>query len=181
MKPTKFIAGVFDDPVLLLRAAKKAKETGIKVYDCYTPFAVHGLDKHLGIKRTRLSIAAFLYGCTGFVLSFILQNYISWVDWPINIGGKPNTFALVTFVPVCFESTVLCTALLTIFTFWAKSRMFHGVIPDLFDNRQTSDLFIMAIDADSNKNHDAIESMLKQEGAIDIRKKEFASNHSLIQ
>ena len=26
MKPTKFIAGVFDDPVLLLRAAKKAKD-----------------------------------------------------------------------------------------------------------------------------------------------------------
>jgi len=139
MKPTKFIAGVFEDPELILRAAKKAKESGIRVYDCYTPFVVHGLDKQLGIKRTRLSIAAFLFGCTGFILSLIMQNYMSYIDWPVNIGGKPNTPVLVTFVPVCFESTVLCTALLTIFTFWIKSRMFHGVTPDLFDDRQTSD------------------------------------------
>lgn len=181
MKPTKFIAGVFEDPELILRAAKKAKESGIRVYDCYTPFVVHGLDKQLGIKRTRLSIAAFLFGCTGFILSLIMQNYMSYIDWPVNIGGKPNTPVLVTFVPVCFESTVLCTALLTIFTFWIKSRMFHGVTPDLFDDRQTSDLFIMAIDAESHPNHAAIEAMLKEQGAIEVRTKEFSKKHSLIQ
>jgi len=181
MKPTKFIAGVFEDPELILRAAKKAKESGIKVYDCYTPFVVHGLDKQLRIQRTRLSIAAFLFGCTGFTLSLIMQNYMSYIDWPVNIGGKPNTPVLVTFVPVCFESTVLCTALLTIFTFWIKSRMFHGVTPDLFDDRQTSDLFIMAIDADAHSNHAAIEAMLKEQGAVEVRTKEFSNKHSLIQ
>jgi hypothetical protein len=181
MKPTKFIAGVFNDPELILRSAESFKNSGIRVYDCYTPFAVHGLDKPLGIKRTRLSIAAFLYGCTGLTLSLIMQNYMSFIDWPINIGGKPNTPVLPTFVPVCFESTVLCTALLTIFTFWAKSRMFHGVTPDLFDDRQTSDLFILAIDADSHSNHAAIEGMLKEHGAIEVRHKEFSDKHSLIQ
>lgn len=181
MKPTKFIAGVFEDPELIYRAAKNMKAAGVKVYDCYTPFAVHGLDKALGIERTRLSIAAFIFGCTGFSLSLLMQWFMSYLDWQVNIGGKPNTPVLVTYVPVTFESTVLLTALGTIMTFWVKSKMFHGVTPDLFDDRQTSDLFILAIDADSVKNHEVVNQILRDNGAIDIRIKEFDKRHSLIQ
>ncbi len=181
MKPTKFIAGVFDDPVLIIRAARKLRENGVRVYDAYTPFSVHGLDKEIGIKHTRLGIAAFLFGCTGFGLALWMQSYMSWSDWPMDVGGKPNTFVVPTYVPVCFESTVLCTALLTIFTFWIKSKMFHGVVPDLFDDRQTSDLFILAIDSVSHQNHSAIEGLLKEQGALEVRHKEFGKNHTLIQ
>ncbi len=181
MKPTNFIAGVFEDPELIFRAAKKMQLSGVKIYDCYTPFAVHGLDKTMGIERTKLSIAAFIYGCTGLIFAITLQWFTSYLDWQVNIGGKPNTPVLVTFVPVCFECTVLFTALGTIMSFWIKSKMFHGVTPDLFDERQTSDLFILAIDADSNKNHDAINQILRDNGAIDIRTKSFDKHHSLIQ
>lgn len=182
MKPTKFIAGIFNDPELICRAADGINKAGMKVYDCYTPFVVHGLDSLLGIKRTKLSIAAFIYGCTGFLLAVLMQSYMYYLDWPINIGGKPLTPVLPTFVPVCFEMTVLFTALGTIMTFWIKSKMFHGVKPDLFDPRQTSDLFVLAMDAEKYQGKsEEIMKILKANGAIEVKEQSFEKNHSLIQ
>ena len=51
---------LFDDDDILLDAIKKIKEKKHHINEVYTPFPVHGLDKALGLKPTRISILAFI-------------------------------------------------------------------------------------------------------------------------
>ena len=67
-----------------------------------------GLDEVLGLKRSRLPIAAFLFGLTGTSLALLMQFWMLGYDWPMIIGGKPHS-ALPPFIPVTFELTVLFT------------------------------------------------------------------------
>ena len=99
---------LFDDDDILLDAIKKIKEKKHHINEVYTPFPVHGLDKALGLKPTRISILAFIYGCIGFIVSVLMLNYIMIADWPQNIGGKPSFSYLENmpaFVPIMFELT----------------------------------------------------------------------------
>ena len=126
------------------------REKGIEVFDCYTPFPVHHLDTAMGINRTRLSIAAFLCGTTGFCLGLLLQFYMMVFDWPMNIGGKPSDYHMLpSMVPVVFECTILCTAYGLAFLFFFRNKMGHGVKPDILDLRQTNDHLLIAFDSDT--------------------------------
>ena len=102
----KILHAVYDDDDKLLAAVKKIKEADIDIEEVYTPFPVHGLDKVMGLKETRLAITAFIYGCIGFSFAIWMMNHIMILDWPQNIGGKPS-FSFIenmpSFVPIMFE------------------------------------------------------------------------------
>ena len=65
----KILHAVYDDDDKLLDAVKKIKAANYEIEEVYTPFPVHGLDKVLGLKDTRIAITAFIYGCIGFCFS----------------------------------------------------------------------------------------------------------------
>ena len=81
---------MYDDDDVLKDGAKKVVSKGIKVNEVFSPFPVHGIDPIIGVKQTRLGIMAFLYGLTGLLLATVGMRYFMVVDWPMNIGGKPN-------------------------------------------------------------------------------------------
>ena len=100
---------LYNDDDVLLSAVKKIRESKIDIEEVYTPFPVHGLDKVMGLKPTRIAIAAFLYGCIGITVATLMMYYIMIVDWPQNIGGNPSFSYLENmpaFVPIMFEMTV---------------------------------------------------------------------------
>jgi Protein of unknown function (DUF3341) len=100
----------FDSPADLLGAAGRAYEEGYRRMDAYTPFPVHGLAEALGFRRTRLPLLVFFGGIAGCVGGYGLQYWISAVDYPLNIGGRPlNSWP--AFIPVTFELTILVAAL----------------------------------------------------------------------
>ena len=117
---------LYNDDDVLLSAVKKIRESKIDIEEIYTPFPVHGLDKVMGLKPTRIAIAAFLYGCIGITVATLMMYYIMIVDWPQNIGGKPSFSYLEnmpSFVPIMFEMTVFHAAHLMVITFYLRSRM----------------------------------------------------------
>ena len=63
----KFLVGIFDDEDILLQGVDGIRDKGVKIHEVYTPFPVHGLDEALGYKRSRLPIAAFMFGLTGTI------------------------------------------------------------------------------------------------------------------
>ena len=65
---SKKLYGIYNDEEILLTAIKNLKAKGINCVDAISPFPVHGMDEALGLARTRISIAAFLYGATGTCL-----------------------------------------------------------------------------------------------------------------
>ena len=52
----KIIYGIFDDEEILLNSIREIRSNDINIKEVYTPFPVHGLDKELGLKETRMAI-----------------------------------------------------------------------------------------------------------------------------
>lgn len=168
-----FLTGVFEDDGVLMDAVKKVREGGVKIYEVFTPFPVHGLDHALGYKKTRLPIAAFLFGMLGTTLGLTMQYWMHGYDWPMIIGGK-NFASLPPFIPVTFELTVLLSALGMVGTFMAVSDLKPYKKPRIFDIRITDDKHVMAIDLASNdKSKEEIEKILSDAGASEVNEKNF--------
>jgi hypothetical protein len=170
-----FIIGVFEDEDVLVNAVRILRSKGVRIHEVFTPFPVHGLDEVLGYRRSRLPIAAFLFGITGTSLALLMQFWMLGYDWPMIIGGKPHA-ALPPFIPVTFEFTVLLSALGMVATFLIVSDMKPYGKPRQFDVRSTDDKLVMAIDLHVNRTQKpaAIAEILKDAGASEVNEKSFA-------
>jgi hypothetical protein len=167
-----FLLGIYEDEDVLLSAVKKVRSGGVKIHEVFSPYPIHGLDTALGYKRTRLPIAAFMFGFLGTALALLMQSYMMAIDWPMIIGGK--NYASVTWVPVTFELTVLLSALGMVGTFLVVSNMKPWGKARIFDIRSTDDKHVMAIDLDENKASAAeITSILNENGASEVNPKQF--------
>jgi hypothetical protein len=115
MNPTLYgLVAEFDTPEHLLSAARRAFAEGFRNMDAYTPFPVEGLAAAIGFHRTRLPLIVLIGGIIGCVGGFFLQYWISVLDYPINVGGRPlNSWP--SFIPVTFELTILLAALSAVF------------------------------------------------------------------
>src|SRR5438552_1770357 len=123
---SKTIYGIYDDEDVLVKGIEHLQAQGVNVTNVQSPFPVHGIEKLLHIPRTRISICAFLYGVTGTALALLMMWYMMIHDWHINIGGKPEFYLymnLPAFIPVTFESTVLCAAHGMFITFLLRSKL----------------------------------------------------------
>ena len=165
--------GIFDDEEVLLSSVKEIRSNNIEIEEVFSPFPIHGLDKALGLKETRMGITAFIYGCLGLSLGALMIYYIMIVDWPQNIGGKPNwTFYhnMPSFVTVLFECTVLFSAHLMSITFLIRCGLFPGGTSDSPDKRTTDDKFLMVINVDGDTS--SVKEILITTGATEINEKE---------
>ena len=165
--------GIFDDEEVLLSSVKEIRSNNIEIEEVFSPFPIHGLDKALGLKETRMAIMAFIYGCLGLSLGALMIYYIMIVDWPQNIGGKPNwTFYhnMPAFIPVLFECTVLLAAHLMSITFLIRCGLFPGGKSDSPDVRTTDDKFLMVINVDGDTS--SVKEMLTKTGATEINEKD---------
>lgn len=179
------LVSVYEDSDHLLSSVTKLRKKGVEIFDCYTPFPVHNLDVEMGIKRSNLTVGAFLCGMVGFLSGATLQFYMSttvldaFKSWPMNIGGKPIDEGLLTsMIPVMFELTVLFTAFGMATLFFARAKMIHGIKPDIIDPRQTNDRLFLAVEPSKlNIERDEFESICKAEGALEIRERNSESGH----
>ncbi len=167
MSKTKYILGHFADPDEMMHGIDKLQENNIPIYDVFTPMPIHGIEAKLGVKRSRLPIAAFCFGATGTLTAFTMIYYMMVHDWPMNIGGKP-AFAIPDFVPIMFELTVLFGAFGMVGTFFYKNHLFPGRAPRVMDLRATNDRFIIALDAEEVKDAKKAGDLLKEAGAVEV-------------
>ena len=70
------IYGFFDDEAALLSSVKEIRYNNIEIEEVFSPFPIHGLDKALGLKETRMAIMAFIYGCLGLSLGALMIYFI---------------------------------------------------------------------------------------------------------
>lgn len=168
-----YLVGIFDDEDVLLHAVEHIRDKGVKIKEVYSPFPVHGLDEALGYRRSRLPMAAFLFGMTGTSLALFTQIWMLGFDWPMIIGGK-NHYSIPPFIPVTFEFTVLLAAFGMVGTFLVVSDLKPYKWPRQYDIRSTDDKHVMAIDLGANKfSKDEISRILKDNGASEVNEKSF--------
>ena len=172
MSTTKIIYGIYADDDDLLDGVKAFNDKGIAINEVYTPFPVHGLDTALGLRKTRLSDAAFLYAVYGLTVGILVTWYTMNHDWPMNIGGKP-AFSWGTnmpaFVVPMLELMVFCAAHMMSLTFLVRNKMYPGCPPQNPDPRTTDDKFMMEFVTD---NVDAVKQILIDTGVEEITVKD---------
>lgn len=169
----KFVYGIFNDDDTVMNAIPELRKKGLRVKDVISPFPIHGLDHALGLKRTRISICCFIYGITGCSLALLMMYYMNIFDWPMDIGGKPSYAFyknLPAFIPVTFESTVLCAAHGMVITFFLRSKLLPGVEPHVIHPRMADDHFVMTVQVKDDSEISNAEALLRSAGAVEIRK-----------
>ncbi|MES2616477.1 MAG: DUF3341 domain-containing protein [Bacteroidota bacterium] len=166
--------GIFENPDKFLETVAKVNAKGAKIIDCYSPFPIHGIEKAMGLKRSLLPVGAFICGCIGFSLAISMEYYMMVYDWPMIIGNKPQIG--VSWVPVIFELSVLCTAFGIAILFFIRNRMIHGKLPaQRVDLRQTDDRMVIAIATDNDiVNKGELSGMLYNGGAVEVKER---TNH----
>jgi len=135
----------FQDEDDILGAASAVRRAGFRIADVYAPYAVHGLDKAIGLKPSKLPWVCFALGLLGAALKVWFEFWTTSVDWPINVGGKPwNSWP--AFVPVTFEVMVLFAGVSTVIAFLFVSRLWPGRKAVLADPFATDHRFVLVIE-----------------------------------
>jgi len=167
---SKVIQAMYNDDDILMNAVKEVRAASHHIEEVYTPFPVHGLEKAMGLKDTRIAITAFMYGCVGLCFSIWMMNYMMIEQWPQDIGGKPSfTFFqnMPAFVPIMFEMSVFFAAHLMVITFYMRSKLWPFKKAENPDPRTTDDMFVMEVLVDGNE--DELVSFLESTGTVEIK------------
>lgn len=167
------LVGVFSHESDLIGAVTAVRKAGLKIDDVYSPYAVHGLDRALGWKPSRLGWVCGLGGLTGAAFMLWFQWWTSAVSWPLNIGGKPWN-SLPAFVPIMFEGMVLCAGLSSVFALFVVTRLRPGkpvtpIVPGAMNDR-----FVLLVNqSDATFDVGAVSAMLRSHHAIDVSERIF--------
>jgi mono/diheme cytochrome c family protein len=164
--------GLYDTADEAVEGIRRVREQGFRRVDVVSPYPIHGIDEILGAKPSKLGYVALVAGLTGVTIGKIAQWWMSEVDYPLNIGGKP-LFSLPAFVPVVFEMMVLSASLavvIALLTYFVRLPKYGGALLDSkFISALTCDRFGVVIDAgDPAFDGAAIEGLLRTHGASDV-------------
>ena len=167
----RVLVSVFEREDDVVQATIAARKEGLEIVDVYTPYAIHGLDRAMGLPPSRLPWVCFLLGLLGAVTMTIFQFWASAVSWPINVGGKPWN-SLPAFVPAIFEITVLCGGVGTVLFFFWWAGMRPGLQSAMSDTRVTDDRFALVLrQTGARFNRPAVEALLKRFHAVRIEER----------
>jgi len=105
-KPPVALIAEFGSSQDLIAAIRKARQSGYRNLEAYTPYPIEDVWEELGHHRSWLPLIVLIAGIVGFFAGFGLQYWTSVINYPINIGGRPLN-SWVAFIPVTFETTIL--------------------------------------------------------------------------
>jgi Alternative complex III, ActD subunit len=157
----------FDSADALVAAARSAFAAGFRKMDGYSPFPVDGLAEALGFHRTRVPLIVLIGGIIGCLGGFFLQYWVSVIDYPINVGGRPlNSWP--SFIPVTFELTILIAALSAFLGVLALNGLpmpYHPVFNvDRFELASRNRFFLCIESADPKFDPDTTRKFLESVG-----------------
>jgi mono/diheme cytochrome c family protein len=143
--------GIFDTPDEIIHAAEKAVEKGYKKYDVHTPYPLHGMNSAMNLPPSKLGYIALIVGLSGALASLLTMFWMSAIDYPIVIGGKP-LFSFPAYVPIMFEVTVLTASIATVlamlFIFFKLPNNAHPLNGTEYMQKVASDKYGISIQCD---------------------------------
>jgi Protein of unknown function (DUF3341) len=165
------LIATFDSPAAVMHAAEQVRDAGYRRWDVITPFPIHGIDKAMGVGRSRVPRISLAGGITGFCTGMSMIWFMDKFDYPITVGGKPLFSPLFAF-PVSYELTILFTAFATIggmFVLNGLPMHYHPVLNYDQIRRGTDDLFFIVIEkADPRFNAENTRALLAAAGGREI-------------
>lgn len=139
----------FDDVDSISAAARAVRDAGYRRFDVFSPFPIHGIERDMGLRATRLPWLVLVCGLSGTALALLLQWWTNAIDYPFTISGKP-LFGVPANIPITFEVTVLLAAFaafLGMFVLNGLPQHHHALFEHARFARATDDGFFLAIEA----------------------------------
>lgn len=94
----------------LVDATRKTVAEGYSKMEAYSPVPIEELNDIIHRKRTILPKVILAGGLTGMATGFVLQYWASVIEYPMNIGGRPQA-AWTAFIVPSYELTILFASL----------------------------------------------------------------------
>ena len=165
----RMVMATFDHEDDVLAATRAAREQGYAIRDVFAPYAIHGIDRAMGLRPSRLTWVCFICGMIGALGMFWFQHWVAAIDWPIDVGGKPWN-SLPADVPVAFESMVLLGGFGSVFALFIVSRLYPGKKAVQPTPEVTDDRFVLVLDElDASYNIDDVRNMLADYDLVDLK------------
>jgi hypothetical protein len=143
----------FDDPKSLVQAAKRTYAAGYRRIDTYSPYPIEEAWEAIGHHDRRLSLIVLGGGVTGLLSGLGLQEWVSFLAYPVNIAGKPlNSWP--QFIPVTFELTILFAALAAVIGMIVLNGLpqpYHPVFNVPAFDRASRDRFFLVVESQDPK------------------------------
>ncbi|MDD3179974.1 MAG: DUF3341 domain-containing protein [Opitutaceae bacterium] len=165
------IIAAFDDTREIFQACEQVRDAGYTQWDALTPFPIHGLDRAMGLRRSKVPRLSLIGGIAGFCTGMALIWWTGAADFRLIVGGKPYFSPMFAF-PISYELSILFTAFATILGMFFLNRLpmhYHPVLKQPQFARATSDRFFIVIEATDPKFDAArTRALLVQAGGKDI-------------
>lgn len=166
--PLHGLMAEFDSVQALVDASRRAAADGYSVMEAYSPIPIEELNDIIHKKRTKLSRIVLAAGLTGMATGFLMQWWMSAVDYPMNVGGRPYA-TWTAFVVPSYELTILFSALAAAIGMFALNglpRPYHPVFNVPRFSMASSDKFFLVIEsADPRFDHAGTTRFLEEQGA----------------
>ena len=165
------ILAEFKNPKELTDVAKDMVSAGYTKFDTYSPFPIHGIDKAMNLKKSKLGWIVLGHALIGFTGAVSMMYFMAVMDYPMNISGKPF-FNAPAWVPITFELTVLLSAFGAVF-----GMFFLNGLPKLHNplfnverfKKATDDGFFACIEAEDDAfEAEKVKDLFEKAGATYI-------------
>jgi hypothetical protein len=151
------IVAEFETAADVLHAAEKVRDAGFRRWDVFTPFPVHGMDRAMGMKNSKVGWFSFIGGVSGYTLGMLMIWWMNAHDYPIIVGGKPM-FSPFSAFPPSYELTILLGAFGTLFGMLFLNRLprlYHPLLKNRRFALATHDRFFVVIETSDPKYSEA--------------------------
>jgi hypothetical protein len=133
----------------LVDATRKTVAEGFSKMEAYSPVPIEELNDLIHRKRTILPRLILAGGLTGMATGFALQYWASVIEYPMNIGGRPQA-AWTSFIVPSYELTILfasLTAAIGMALLSGLPQPYHPVFNVERFSMASSDKFFLVIEA----------------------------------
>lgn len=169
--PLHGILAEFENPGHLMHAAQSVNKSGYRKFDTFSPFPIHGMDKAMSIRKSKLGWIVLGHGLLGFSGAIVMMYFMSVIDYPLNISGKPF-FNAPAWVPITFELTILLSAFGAVFGMFFLNglpRLNHPLFGSERFKRATDDGFFLCIESEDPRfEPQAVRDLLNGLGATHV-------------
>jgi hypothetical protein len=170
-EPANQLYGVmaeFDTGQALVDASRRAVAQGFTKIEAYTPVPIEELNDIIHKKRTILPRLVLAGGLTGMATGFALQYWASVIEFPMNVGGRPQA-SWTTFIVPSYELTILfasLTAMIAMIVSCGLPQPYHPVFNVERFSMASSDKFFLVVEtADPKFDQPLTTEFLRSMGA----------------
>lgn len=153
MRDPRGLIAEFETVEELVSGIEELRRLGYRALDAHTPFSSDEVIEALELPRSRVPLIVLIGGLVGMTLGYGIPWLTNVVDYPLNVGGRPNN-AVPAFIPLVFETGVLVAATFGFFGFLflcKLPRLWHPIMDVQGFERATTDRFWLSVSSEDAK------------------------------